>query len=40
MEKLEFSRTDGYEILSLMTECKQIKSLPIWVIYPRNDMDT
>ena len=40
MEKLEFPQMDGYEIVSLRTECRQIKSLPIWVIYPRNDMDT
>lgn len=37
MEELEFSWTEMYDIVSLKTECKGIKSLPICVIYPRQD---
>ncbi|MFQ6060293.1 MAG: hypothetical protein ACE5KV_03210 [Thermoplasmata archaeon] len=36
MEDLEFSWEEMYDIVSLRTECKHIRSLPICVIYPRS----
>ncbi len=36
-EELEILWTEMYDIVSLKTECKEIKSLPICVIYPRHD---
>lgn len=37
MEQLEFSWTETYDVVSLKTECKHIKSLPMCVIYPHTD---
>jgi hypothetical protein len=40
MKELEFDQTGKYEILSLTTECRNIKSLPMCVIYPRDEERT
>lgn len=40
MEDIEFSWTEMYDIVSLKTECKHIRSLPMCVIYPRKEQDT
>ena len=36
MEEIELSWTEMYDIVSLKTDCKHIKSLPLCVIYPRS----
>lgn len=35
MEDLKLDWSDEYEIVSLMADCKQIRSLPACVIYPK-----
>lgn len=37
MEELELSWTEMYDIVSLKTDCKHIRSLPMCVIYPHTD---
>lgn len=39
MEKFESSQSDMFEVLSLETRYRNIKSLPVWVIYPREDAE-
>ncbi len=39
MEKFESSQSDMFEVVSLETGYRNIKSLPVWVIYPREDAE-
>ncbi len=39
MDNLDMEYREMYDIVSLKMECKELKSLPIFVIYPKTDMD-
>jgi len=40
MVKFELSGEAAYEVVSLEAKYRNMKSLPVWVIYPHEDRET